>query len=397
MSRVVVFSGPTIPSSMVSRWLPRAEQCAPASCGDIYRATERGVFAIAIIDGNTDGRYAVWHKEVLWALKQGVHVYGAAGLGAQRAAELHPYGMVGVGRIFGWYRDGVIDADDEVAVAHRCAEDWYRATSEPLVNIRATLERAAQKWVISEADASALLRAARELYYPDRNFDVLLARARDERIIAQDMLARLADSLSHFGDGRVDQMRIDAEAMLRRVAGARHDSRGGAASFEFVPTAAWQELTQRIAREDAAARPSAPPPPPRADEDQAPARPEAEAELLAAIEREDPQRAYQLIGESVARAFSLLLAEQHGLDAQPNEIDAASERFRRNYGLATEDQTKAWLARRGLDAARFARWVQEDALVSKAEGLVRRALLQQLRRVYEGRVLQDRNKRDSIV
>jgi hypothetical protein len=39
-------------------------------------------------------------------------------MGALRAAELHTFGMVGVGRVFEGYRDGVYEDDDEVAVVH---------------------------------------------------------------------------------------------------------------------------------------------------------------------------------------------------------------------------------------------------------------------------------------
>jgi hypothetical protein len=44
-----------------------------------------------------DSTPAVLHKEILWAMDRGVGVSGAASMGALRAAELHWYGMVGVG------------------------------------------------------------------------------------------------------------------------------------------------------------------------------------------------------------------------------------------------------------------------------------------------------------
>ena len=42
--------------------------------------------------------------------------------------------MVGAGAVFRMYRDGPVEADDEVAVAHADGPD-YRRLSEPLVNI----------------------------------------------------------------------------------------------------------------------------------------------------------------------------------------------------------------------------------------------------------------------
>ena len=76
--------------------------------------------------------FFVWHKELLWAMSQGVHVLGAGSIGALRAAEPEAFGMVGEGRIFEAYRSGVLEPyyrpfedDDEVAVVHAPAELGY--------------------------------------------------------------------------------------------------------------------------------------------------------------------------------------------------------------------------------------------------------------------------------
>jgi len=42
----------------------------------------------------------VWHKEILWAMDRGIHVYGGASIGALRAAELADFGMTGIGQIY---------------------------------------------------------------------------------------------------------------------------------------------------------------------------------------------------------------------------------------------------------------------------------------------------------
>jgi len=47
------------------------------------------------------------HHELLDALEEGVAVFGGASMGALRAAELWQHGMVGVGKIFRAYRDGI--------------------------------------------------------------------------------------------------------------------------------------------------------------------------------------------------------------------------------------------------------------------------------------------------
>ena len=114
---IVVFAGPTVPAARIRDRLD-AVVLPPAAVGDVLRATGRAPRAIALIDGVFERVLPVWHKEILWAMARGVHVFGAASMGALRAAELHAFGMVGVGRIFEGYRDGALEADDEVAVLH---------------------------------------------------------------------------------------------------------------------------------------------------------------------------------------------------------------------------------------------------------------------------------------
>ena len=88
---VVVFTGPTLlgeegKAELAAAFFP------PASQGDVYLAVKGGARVIGIIDGYFERIPAVWHKEILWAMAQGVHVYGSASMGALRAAELTAFG-----------------------------------------------------------------------------------------------------------------------------------------------------------------------------------------------------------------------------------------------------------------------------------------------------------------
>lgn len=122
------------------------------------------------------------HKEILAALDEGVTVVGASSMGALRAAELHPYGMIGVGRIYRDYRSGALDADDEVALVQGPDDT---ALPEPLVNLRAQLRRAADAGRISRREAHALTDLVRSLPYPRRSWTALgrAAAAADARLV----------------------------------------------------------------------------------------------------------------------------------------------------------------------------------------------------------------------
>ena len=92
---------------------------------------------------------------------------------ALRAAEVERYGVIGHGVIFGWYRDGLIDGDDEVALIHGDAAAGWRPLSVPLVNIRATLAAVRERGLLSDHEANALLAKARTIFYQSRTLAAL--------------------------------------------------------------------------------------------------------------------------------------------------------------------------------------------------------------------------------
>jgi hypothetical protein len=235
---VVVFVGPTLPLEIARRELDAVFR-PPAAQGDVYRAARSQPDAIVIVDGEFDHVPAVWHKEILWAMSRGVHVYGASSMGALRAAELCEFGMEGVGRIFEAYRDGALEDDDEVAIAHRPQAAGYQPTSEAMVNIRFTLDKARDGAIISEPTRAILERAAKDLFFPARTYPAILDRARERRCDVAD-LDRFA---RWWPRASVDQKREDAVEALRLVR-TRHAA--GAApkeiAFVFQHTVCWQQL-----------------------------------------------------------------------------------------------------------------------------------------------------------
>src|SRR5262249_44494078 len=147
---VYVFAGPTLRPEEVRGEID-AVVLPPAAQGDLYHVAQHRPRAIGLIDGYFERMPAVWHKEVLWALTQGIRVYGSASMGALRAAELAPFGMTGAGWIFEQFASGALEDDDEVAVAHAGADAGYAAASEAMVNLRRTLAAAEKAATVSPA------------------------------------------------------------------------------------------------------------------------------------------------------------------------------------------------------------------------------------------------------
>lgn len=214
----------------------------PAREGDVCRVTAEQPQAIGIIDGYFQSVPTVRHKEILWAMSRGIHVFGSASMGALRAAELTAFGMEGVGTIFELYRDGVLEDDDEVAVAHGPAEFGFQAGSEAMVNIRQTLQKAEVHGVISARLRGALEEIAKELFYPDRSYPLLFRRA-SERGLPESKLDRLHQWLPQ---NRVNQKREDAIAMLRLMRQCLAQGlKPKTVSYCFEHTAMWESARNR--------------------------------------------------------------------------------------------------------------------------------------------------------
>jgi hypothetical protein len=229
---IAVFVGPTLWNDAILA-TPGISWQPPARCGDLYRVAKRKAAAIGLIDGRFETVASPWHKEILWALSRGIPVFGAASMGALRAAELAPYGMRGVGTVYRAYAAGTLCSDDEVAVLHAGPELGYRPLSEALVDIRATLAAARRAGVISKTAAERLITIAGALFYKDRTWPALLARAGRDG-------AKLQAWLVHH---RVEAKRADARQLIGKLKGLQRIPMSKPA-FSFQRTHLWGEFTE---------------------------------------------------------------------------------------------------------------------------------------------------------
>jgi hypothetical protein len=250
--KACIFAGPSLPAHDPARsaeaiWLP------PAAHGDIHRAVMLlEPRAIGLVDGYFQWTPSVRHKEILWAMDRGVHVFGAASMGALRAAELAEFGMKGIGRIFEAYRCGRLEEfpdqpfedDDEVAVTHGPAETGFLAVSEAMVNLRCTLASAARGGAISAVTCSRLAAIAKSLYFPDRTYERVLQVAAEEGLPGTELAALSA----WLPAGRVNQKRDDARRLVEAIgAFLANDPPPLRPGFLFEPTTLWERMiaTQR--------------------------------------------------------------------------------------------------------------------------------------------------------
>ena len=220
---IIVFLGPTLAREAAESILP-ARYLPPVACGDILRCLRFKPKVIAIIDGVFEHRASVWHKEILFALEQGITVFGASSMGALRAVEMEPFGMVGVGRIFESFRDGVYSDDDEVALLHENRAGDYRALSEPMVNIRATVARAVAAGVIMPRVGELVIACAKESFYQERSLESAVEKA-SASLPSREPLLRLLQYVSN--GGHVDQKKLDALELITKLARLEGPPAGG--------------------------------------------------------------------------------------------------------------------------------------------------------------------------
>ena len=340
----VVFLGPTLARRDAERLLD-AVLLPPAGQGDIFRAVrEHRPVAIGLIDGAFAEVRAVWHREILWALSQGVHVFGAASMGALRAVELAPFGMRGVGAVFRAYSDGIwpgfaepFEDDDEVAVIHAPAEVGGGALSDAMVDLRATLLAAEAEGVIDRGQRDSLACRLKQMHFGTRSFARLAAFGIAE--LGGEAGRAFATWLER---NRIYRKRLDAIELLEEMArflAAGPDS--FMASFTMERALVWERFITSAA----------------------PPVPLTEAEQLVLDElRLDPERWHQTTLLALGRSQALAAAG----DNEPRTLTERIDAFRRTRGLWRRTDLDAWLADHALTEAQLGRMLREEARLGEA-------------------------------
>ena len=345
--KACVFIGPTLSPEDAAVTLD-AIYLPPVQQGDVYRATVRyHPRAIGIIDGYFEHVPSVWHKEILWAMAEGTHVFGSASMGALRAAELAAFGMRGVGKIFEAYRTGIFEPyedevfedEDEVAIIHAPGSATYRAASEAMVNIRSTLAAAAGAGIISADTRSRLVQIAKQLIYPERSWEAILTSG------TRGLPGCEFESLRRWlPGGHINQKRDDALAMLaamREFLAA--DPAPARVTFVFQRSEMWQRAVADFEE---------------AGEQDASGDAEREAlfdELRLAGTYAEARRA------GVLRWAGLRECAHEGLAVSTEDRQSAELAFRDRFEISRRIDIDRWLAENDLDDAGRARLIADEA------------------------------------
>ena len=354
-NRSFVFVGPTLPVHEV-RELLDAVYLPPVAQGDVLRAAQLKPKAIGIIDGFFERVPAVWHKEILWAMGQGIHVFGSASIGALRAAELHPFGMVGVGRIFEAFRDGVLEDDDEVALIHGPTESGYRPMSVPMVNIRRSLSDAVKAGVIGERTGEGLLRVAKSLHYAERDYPRIARQA----ALGGFPAGELADLLAWVERQGADQKREDAVEMLGAMKTVLSNDNGPRrVNYRMEHTDCFAYLQTRVGKIVS-----------RGGSDFSALQSDAVLDEL----RLHPETYDEIVGETVTRKLVVGESQRHQWPARDELVAEILNRFQRDQGIADESSYHNWLQLNDTSDTEFSALIRERAIEQDFGSVLSRGL-----------------------
>jgi hypothetical protein len=344
----VVFLGPTLPVDAARAYLD-ATYLPPAQQGDLISALyARRPSAIGLIDGYFFQSLSVWHKEILDALGHGIPVYGASSIGALRAAETCRYGMRGVGRVFEMYRSGVLQDDDEVALAHTGPDDGYRALSLPMVNVRATLDLGRAEGLLDERWHEQCLVAAKSIYFRDRTAEAV-ARVLQEAGAPAGVRDTVLHVLRH---SYVDVKQQDAIELLTLMNGA--DARGAEQSPVLAAGREPEQprslyLLRTLKNRD------------RTVQDDGVAVSLSHVAETAALHHPDFPA---LMFHSLNRAVACVLARMLGVTLGEADLAEEEQRLRQRLAIGSAEEMSRWLRANDLSAGDWSELLEELALCS---------------------------------
>ncbi len=340
----VIFVGPSIPVNE-ARAILDAEYLPPVKQGDVISAIFRfQPDVIGIIDGADHHVPSVWHKEIIFALQNGVAVFGSSSTGALRAVEMEKFGMVGVGEVYHRFKSRKLNDDDEVMFLYTGIGDEYKRLSEPMVNIRATMESALEQGVIDRDLYERLISTSKSLFYKDRELKLILNKVFDKGV--EETTARRLEEF--IRTQYVDIQKKDAVELLNVI--------------KHIPISKESGKNNRIVDE-------------------------LDSMILHVLKYRDREISRNginapiySIGDYISlnhpetdeimeraknRLLTKYLADMLHVEVTPKETDEESDRFRKRHGLRDDAEFNRWMLDNDLITEEFKSLMTEKARMRK--------------------------------
>jgi TfuA protein len=190
----IVFLGPSLKLEKAKNII-NADFRPPAKKGDFIKLS---LFSdtrkVVLIDGVFLQDYPPTPIEVFQVIrKTNFKVYGASSIGALRAVELEKFGMVGIGKIFEFYKKEIINSDDEIAVTF---DSNYNLLSEAMIDIRYNIFLAWKRQIIDKETKQIMIKLAKSIYFPFRSYDNIIDKSLDMYSLHKKSILNFKDYIS---------------------------------------------------------------------------------------------------------------------------------------------------------------------------------------------------------
>ncbi len=338
---VMIFLGPSLPVE-TARELLIAEYHPPAKRGAVLHALEKKPEAIGIVDGRID--CPVSHKEILVALDRGTRIFGAGGMGALLAADLHHFGMVGVGEIFTSYNAGALEDDDEVIMAFGDASLDTLPSPQAMVDIRDACLAAEANGYISSEVAARVIATGKAQHPRYRHFSLIfeiLAR----KNVSQECIEPFRQFLAQYKPSLTER---DAITMLHRISKLGEPASKSQSQLSALERTTFIEDLESEVRLLEAARIH---------------------EIPADID--EPLRSGQSLRVLRKKVLLQILAAREakrlGISVTSHDWHSTMVNFRCAFGLESEEELREWLRSESISSDHFIDLMYRFSLVDKVE------------------------------
>ena len=333
-----IFAGPSIEKEAVEQALPHAVILPPVAQGQIADIVSHNDAAtILIIDGFFYQDLSVMHKEIILALQQGVTVVGCSSMGALRAAELHPFGMLGIGSVFEYYRDNFISGDDEVAVLHEPSAPFKNLTI-PVINLRIFIEKEQDRpgFPFSRDEAALILDALVGMPFTRRTYEAL-----ESALQGHLTESRLHQVMASIRQDVPDYKRRDAMQALELLSSGMELNSSASEAAGVAPGYALDALLS-------------------AELHYAGGFPDVPPGMLWAAEAFTNEEFPSRLADAVYRNAAIHFAESQGLEATDANLALVTKDLMARYDCADAGALRAVL---GLDRSSFDAFLRDEALL----------------------------------
>jgi len=328
--KILIYAGTTLDPGTIAEQLPDDEVIVkgPVAHGDFSTdLMEHEPAHVLIIEGYFHQSLSVWHKEIVWAMQMpGVKgVYGAASMGALRAADLANYGMYGCGKIFNWFFEGVTFREADVSCI------YGRSPTIPMVNVAGALDKAVELGSVDEEMADRLYAKAKAIHWTERTAK---------------RLGPLAQLIEIHNQKAIDALELLCTfRQLKQVPGVRTlgpEALSGLFTAQFERDRAVLVSGREVKLQD----------------------------LDSYITLHD-QDFEQHLSDADNRMLALMLADIYRIAISFDELDLEWKRFNVRCGLRSQAEHDQWLRDNHVNAKDLVRLLTDEARIRK----LRRALM----------------------